>query len=131
MRLPAAAASIACVLGVAACAPMQWVKEDASPAELQADMAACRQAAWRESWFRSWHYRPITPLLIRDAMGRPFYLWPHGPFYDPFYDPFLEESRLTQFCMESKGYRLVPVGKEKPVETDEPAEEKTESPSSK
>ena len=25
------------------------------------------------------------------------------------YDPFAEEMRLTHFCLEAKGYRLVPI----------------------
>jgi hypothetical protein len=45
---------------------------------------------------------------FRDASGRRFF-GPYGPYADPFGDPFLEEGRLTQFCMRSKGYELLPL----------------------
>lgn len=100
----------AALLLLAGCTPMQWVKEDTTAEQLSADAALCQQEAWREARFRSWAAaRPIAPIVLRDASGRPFVAWMDSPFYDPFGDPFMEEARLAQFCMRAKGYRLEPV----------------------
>ena len=93
----------------AACTPMQWVKQDATPEQLQQDSTQCQQDAWREARLRTWYYRPLSPLAMRDASGRRFIAWPYGTYDDPFGDPFLEEARLAQFCMRSKGYEMVRV----------------------
>jgi hypothetical protein len=106
MRLFAVAV---CVLGLAACTPMQWVKPDTTPEQLSQDALQCQQDAWREARTRYWYYRPMGPVVAHDAAGRPLVIWPSGPFSDPFTDPALEEGRLAQFCMRSKGYQLVPV----------------------
>jgi hypothetical protein len=98
---------------MSACTPMQWVKPDATAVQLREDSIHCQQEAWREARMRSWYYRPFAPVFIRDASGRNFLGWPYGPYGDPFGDPYLEESRLTQFCMRSKGYALQPVEKPK------------------
>ena len=90
---------------------MAWVKQDAGPDQLNQDMAQCRQEAWREAQWRSFLYRPIGPVTWRDAQGRRFFGWPASPFGDPFGDRFMEESRLENFCMRSKGYDLAPVEK--------------------
>ena len=103
-------ASLASLL-LAACTPMQWVKQEATPQQARHDAVSCQQEAWHEVRARSWYYRPMAPYLVRDASGRHFFAWPNGPFADPFGDPFLDESRLAQFCMRSKGYQLVPVEK--------------------
>ncbi len=96
-------------VALCACTPMQWVKQDATPAELRQDSIHCQQEAWREARARSWYFRPMAPVLARDALGRQFFAWPGSAFADPYHDPFLEEGRLAQFCMRSKGYELVPV----------------------
>ncbi|HXM82543.1 MAG TPA: hypothetical protein VN929_11535 [Burkholderiales bacterium] len=102
--------SLACVaLTVAACTPMQWVKQDATPEQLNQDAAQCQQDAWREARFRSFLYRPFGPTLVQDAQGRRFFIGPSSPLGDPFSDQLMEESRLASFCMRSKGYELVPV----------------------
>jgi hypothetical protein len=90
---------------------MEWVKPDASPEEANQDAMICQQEAWREARLRSWYYRPIGPMVARDAAGRPFVSWPAGAFGGPFDDPFMEEGRLAQFCMRAKGYELVPSDK--------------------
>ena len=102
---------LAMLLG--ACTPMQWVKPDATPDQINADAIRCQQDAWREARVRNWFYQPYSPMVVRDAAGRAFVISP-GPFYDPFYDPFMEEARLTQFCMRSKGYSLEPADKPQP-----------------
>jgi hypothetical protein len=104
---------------LAACTPMQWVKQDATAEQLAADSEHCQNEAWREASFRSWAFRPASPILLRDAAGRPFVAWQHSPFSDPFGDRFMEESRLANFCMRAKGYRLEAV--EKPAETIQPS----------
>ena len=101
---------MAAVALVSACTPMQWVKPDANPEQLQDDTAYCRQEAWREARMRSWYYRPFGPAFAQDAAGRRFFGWPYS-YSDPFGDPYFEESRLAQFCMRSKGYELQPVEK--------------------
>jgi hypothetical protein len=109
MRLVTGLLIAATSLATAACAPMQWVKADATPQQASTDAAACQQAAWREAQLRSWHYQPIAPLAFRHRFGYPYFAWPYGPFSDPFGNHFMEESRLAQFCMRNKGYELVPV----------------------
>jgi hypothetical protein len=96
---------VAC-LGLAGCAgAARWEKPGADEAATSADMAACRSAA-RDEAFR--------------------YTWPSAsPFFGPRYwfmrpdtDRFVTESNLTRFCMQNKGYALVPIDKpaDKPVE---------------
>jgi hypothetical protein len=105
--------SIALLLVIAACTPMQWEKADATPEQYRADDAECRQFAWRESNFHAWHYpMMIGPVLVRDPAGRGVFVWPTSPMYDPYGHQLMEESRLAHFCMEAKGYRLVPVPKQ-------------------
>lgn len=108
MRLLAAAALVSLAAG---CTPMQWVKADARPEEFERDMTECRQQAFREAHSRFWYRHPIGPTVFRDSLGRPFVVWPTGPFNDPFSDQFMEESRLTDFCMRAKGWDLVPAPK--------------------
>lgn len=97
---------------VAGCAPMQWVRADGGPAELEQDMQQCEQAAWNEANYQSFQYfGSFGPFMYRDAFGRRYFGSPRSPFYDPFGDRFLEESRLANFCMRAKGYELAPVEK--------------------
>jgi hypothetical protein len=106
---------------VTACAPMQWVKPDATAEQLQEDSIYCQQEAWREARSRAWYYRPFASGFIRDASGRAFLGGPYGPYNGPFGDPYLDEYRLAQFCMRSKGYDLQPVEKPK-AQAEEPKE---------
>ncbi|SRR5260221_10131346 len=116
MRLDAPIAILAAALA-AACTPMQWVKQDATPEQLREDSIQCQQDAWLEARMRSWYYRPLAPMFIRDSLGNRLLAWPYGG-YDPLGDPYMEEVRLTQFCMRNKGYALQAV--EKPKEQVEP-----------
>jgi hypothetical protein len=102
------------VLLAAGCTPLQWVRQDANPAELEQDMAQCQQQAWREASWRSFFYRPFGPTIVQDLHGRRVLVWPHSPFSDPFGERFFEESRLADFCMRAKGYELVPADKIQP-----------------
>ncbi len=106
LQAPIAAAAIALV---SACTPMQWVKPDITAEQLQEDSVHCQQEAWREASLRAWYYRPFGSVFARDAVGRRFFGWPYEPYGDPFGDPYLEENRLAQFCMRSKGYALQPI----------------------
>jgi hypothetical protein len=96
-----------------ACTPMAWVKPDTTADQLRDDSVYCQQEAWREARLRSWYYRPLAPVFVRDPSGRHFLGSPYGPWGDPFGDPYLEENRLAQFCMRAKGYELQPVEKPK------------------
>jgi hypothetical protein len=90
-----------------ACTSTQWVKQDASAEQVQADEQECQQSAWREAELRSWHYYTMLgPVFARDASGRGLLVWPTTPMVDPYGHQMMEESRLAQYCMESKGYRL-------------------------
>jgi hypothetical protein len=92
------------------CTPLQWTKPDLSPEEFQADVRECRDRAWREASARSWrHQAMMSPVFVPDGGGRGFFVWPTTPLADPYGGPLLEENRLAQFCMESKGYELAPV----------------------
>ena len=112
---------------LAGCTPMQWVKQDAGPQQIEQDAALCRREAWREAQWRSFMYRPFGPTTFTDWRGRR-YLWPYSPLGDPFGDQLMEESRLAHFCMRAKGYELVPVEKPKePAETIQPSASGTPS----
>lgn len=99
----------AALAGLTACTSMAWVRPDATPEQVQQDLAHCDEEAWREAAWRSSFWQPLGPVWVRDAWGRPFYL-PYDPFIrSPFDDRFFEEHRLSDFCMRAKGYRLVTI----------------------
>jgi hypothetical protein len=99
------------LLLASACAPMEWVKPDATPEQVAADAQQCEQEAWREAQSAYMGYGPFTPWMYRNGFGSPFAGRPFGPFYDPLGDRYMEESRLANFCMRAKGYELAPVRK--------------------
>jgi hypothetical protein len=103
------ASAIALALLLAGCTPMEWVRPDATPEQVDADAVQCQRDAWYEATSRYWYYRPLAPMVFRDALGRPVFARPYGYASDPFGDPLLEEARLAQFCMRNKGYELAPV----------------------
>lgn len=103
--------ALALAAALAACAPMQWVKQDAAAGELETALAECQREAWREAQWRAWAYQPMFPFVYQDALGRRYVAWPGSPFADPFGSQFLEESRLTNFCMRAKGWELEPLEK--------------------
>lgn len=98
----------------AGCTPLHWVRSDATPEQLEQDLARCQQQAWREASWRSWYYRPLAPAMVQDLHGRRYLLWPYSPLSDPLGDRFFEETRLAHFCMRAKGYELVPADKIQP-----------------
>ena len=92
---------------------MQWQKADVSAEQFRADEQECRQRAWQEASWRGWQYTTMLgPVFARDASGRGFFVWPSTPLADPYGHQLMEENRLAQFCMESKGYQLVPAPKQ-------------------
>ena len=94
------------LVATAACTPMEWVREDADPAQTQADSQDCQMKAWQEARWRALQYRAMLgPAYYRDAAGRTFVV-PRP--YDALADPYMEEQRLAHFCMRAKGYELQP-----------------------
>ncbi|MGE5148701.1 MAG: hypothetical protein ACM3II_01155 [Rhodospirillaceae bacterium] len=90
------------VLAVSACGtPMRWDKPGATDQMAAADMTACRSAAQIEAnrtfypWgWGGWGYGRHNWLLWQMRADS---------------DRFLTETRLTAFCMRTKGYEQVPV----------------------
>lgn len=96
--------AIAASVLLAACTPMQWMKAGADPAEFRRDLAECQREAWLRSYDRAFWADLALPRVVHDRQGRPIVLRAHGPFSDPIF----VQGRLEQFCMQDKGYRLVP-----------------------
>lgn len=97
------AAVVIAIAGLGGCAPLQWVKPDAAADQARGDEQACRVAAAREARYNSyWYQHRMQPVVV----GPGQVIWPSGAFVDPYTQQFLDENRLTQFCMESKGYQL-------------------------
>lgn len=94
---------------LSACTPMQWENSTLGMANFDQDADQCAESAWRESW-RSGYFDPFwsRPRFARTPSGRLV------PLYDRYDDwgwdnqRFMNESYLRDFCMRSKGYRLVP-----------------------
>ena len=79
---------------LAACAPMEWYRPDMSATDTEEDQKQCADAAWRTT---SWNYLYYGPF------GRNYW----GPWASPYNDRFMEEARLSDFCMQAKGYHAV------------------------
>jgi hypothetical protein len=76
---------------LAGCAPLEWTHPDATPEQVQLDAEDCQQRAWREAQWRSFGYL---------SYGR-------GRWRDPYWsDRYYDETRLSRFCMEVRGYTL-------------------------
>src|SRR5258708_38812168 len=107
MRPIVAAHLIACAaLAAAACTPMQWVKPETTPEQLDQDAAQCQQEAWREARVRTWLYRQIAPTMVQDRQGRHLFVSPCSPFCDPSGDPLMESSRLASISLRSTRSQL-------------------------
>ena len=95
--------TVAVALAATACAPMMWSRPGFSQAEAHSDYADCSRAAWQEANIFRWR--------------RDFYRFNHFSRFDrrrrwhgsDDFDTFGLESDLTSFCMQSRGYSLVPV----------------------
>jgi hypothetical protein len=96
--------AVALVFLVAACAEMQWSKDDASPADLERDLAACREQA-RAQAERQTVPQPSGPRIVGvDRLGRPIVSQPEQ--LDG--ERFMAEHDLTRYCMSKRGYKLAP-----------------------
>jgi|SRR5688572_28628468 len=95
---------------LAGCAPMQWVKADASAQQARADEDDCFQISLREAQARTWYYPSMVgPVFTPSAAGGGgLMIWPSGSMVDPYGYQMLEQQRLSNFCMEAKGYKLAP-----------------------
>jgi hypothetical protein len=88
---------------LAACAPMEWYRPDVGAAQTEEDARQCADQAWRAtSWNYLHYYSAFGPWVYRDPFGRSYW----GPYGTPYGDRFMEETRLADFCMQAKGYRL-------------------------
>jgi hypothetical protein len=105
------AATLLIALLASGCTSMEWVKADAAPQQLRADLTECQDMAWREARGRILYLYPMAPAVVHDSLGRRMLIYPYGPFADPFGQQFMEEARLTDFCMHSKGWKLQEVPK--------------------
>ncbi|MBM3491176.1 MAG: hypothetical protein FJX68_12140 [Alphaproteobacteria bacterium] len=93
---------------LAGCTPVHWTRQGLVPAETQADLAYCRQAAWQEAWLESWRRQfHAPPKVVRGRDGRIYYVERHPFGYDG--DALFRELDLTNFCMRAKGYELTRV----------------------
>lgn len=103
---------LAALLLLWGCASVEWVKPDATPEQLAEDSKQCEESAYRETNLRAARYfGQYGPMIYQDSLSRRFLVWPWGPFSDPYGDRYMEERRLSNFCMRSKGYELKSVPK--------------------
>jgi hypothetical protein len=99
--------AVALVVLVAACAEMQWSKDGAAPADLERDLAGCREQAHVQAERQSVPHAAGPRIVGVDAAGRPIVSQPER--IDG--DRFLAERDLTRHCMGRKGYKLAPAEK--------------------
>jgi hypothetical protein len=98
-------ALMALALAVCGCAGSQWVRPDASTEQADKDTVDCQRYAANEASVRAQgFYGPsyYGPFYSRRAITRP------DPGWDPYGYRQLDEARLTDFCMRSKGYQRAP-----------------------
>ncbi len=95
-------------LAAAACASPQWAKQDTAVEQAQADLRECEDAAFREANAVRHPYPTMGPVILQDASGKRFNVYPIGPFADPYGERFMRQGRLARQCMSKKGYELVP-----------------------
>jgi len=88
------------ILGLSACAGgMHWEHPESGQLNLAKDAAECERLATAEAWRAA----PLFPLHYGHGRHR---FWWNDPFYD--HDRFWREAELRDFCLRSRGYRLVP-----------------------
>lgn len=93
------------LLGACASTPVAWTKTDGTAADVTADIRECRQLAADEAWRMSWERR-WPPYFYDPRFMPPYYVWMR-PFWLDFPTSLEREQALVDFCMHSKGYRLV------------------------
>ena len=89
----------------AACTPVQWQHSSLGVAPSQAELGECNQAAYYEAQRQAFLYDSGWPYFA--GARRPYGPWSRYP-YATSSDRFFLERDLFDFCMRSKGYRLVP-----------------------
>lgn len=104
MKSLRSAGAVALAVAASACAPVQWVDiRTGSPQGAEAALDECRTLArteaWRGQWYDSWPPLFYEPDPRYPGWRRPF--WHGRPFSGDLY------LRLEDFCMRSRGYRLV------------------------
>ena len=103
--------SLALLVFAGGCTPMQWARPDSPPAEqIQADLQHCQAVAWSEARRSTIGTFASYGWMYRDPLGRRFIGYPYSPL-DPLGERDMDELRLTNFCMRSKGYELTPAPK--------------------
>jgi hypothetical protein len=90
---------------VCGCTPMAWEHQSFGTPPTVAETEECRRSAYVEAQHRAFFHSFVRPRFYRDRRGRLI----HDP-WPPFgrYDPFFLEQDLFRFCLQAKGYRLVP-----------------------
>ena len=101
------------LLALAACAPGQWGRKDTAEAQVQDDLRACEEEAYREANKVPYPYPTMGPAILQDSTGRRFNVYPIGPFADPNGERYMREGRPARECMRKKGYELVPAERSK------------------
>lgn len=93
-------AALAAALGASACAGgVHWEHAESGQLNLSRDVTECERLAAAEAWRTA----PLFPFDYR--YGRHGFWW-NDPFYD--HPRFWREAELRDFCLRSRGYRLVP-----------------------
>lgn len=97
---------LAALLG--GCMPHRWENAALPPEDWSRDQRECSFLAYNESR-RIYYYDPFffRPRYARTRDGRLVAVAP-----DPFayqHEQFVREMQLNDFCMRTRGYRLVPV----------------------
>jgi hypothetical protein len=101
------------LLAVGGCASVAWTKPGVTEEEFAADSRQCQADAWQEA---NWMSLDRTSMYggrwtYPDPLGRPLMGYPYAPFGDPLAERYVQEVRLAEFCMRSKGYELTKVDK--------------------
>lgn len=86
--------------------PLAWERPSTSASEARVDAAECRRLAQDQAFRESLLAFPTGPHgYFPSRIGRR----PYDPFFEPSFRRELRESELRDFCLRSRGYRLVPV----------------------
>jgi len=105
--------SLILLLLLSACAaspPMEWSKAGVSSVQLQADDKDCRAIASWQAFDESNHSGPIYPPL-RNTQFVVTGGDTDGALNSTYALRGARESELTEYCMQQRGYRLVPTPK--------------------
>jgi hypothetical protein len=92
------------------CTPAAWEHESRGTPPSVAEEEECRRSAYMEAQHHAYFYSFVRPHVFRDRKGRLI----HDPWPPIGYDPLYQEQELFRYCLQAKGYRLVPA---RPAET--------------